>query len=317
MALHFLFYDAGRGEIYRSSDDLAGLSSQPKVYPGWRSNWKHIIPGHFGGRHVNDLLFYDGAGTAEFYTVSDEGEMTLFKTYTDWVSPGGRPWTHIHTGRFTIEEPLTYSNLMFYDSRGNGAFYKTYGEGEMKLIKEHTGWFSPAGHRHPWTHFNAGPAGVIAGISVSGILFYDSAGTGRFYTSDGHGGIDLLREYTGWVSPNGLPWTHICLGSFGYLFYDAASTAALYEIKQENAELISLKTQNWGSSAGLAWKQILSFWGWIGTGFVPALLGYDGAGTGEFYTVDQQGDLHLVGGSRQWRSTWTHIVTWGHHGSGE
>jgi hypothetical protein len=143
---NFLFYDpaAGEGEFYRS-DGLGGISLL-KRYSGWRSNWTHIIPGMFGGNPPPSLrpsfLFYDGAGTGEFYTADATGGIDLIRTYTGWQS-AGKPWTHIIPGAFSAHYH-GYDDLLFYDSAGTGAFYTVGGQAEIVPLKTHTGWQSAA-----------------------------------------------------------------------------------------------------------------------------------------------------------------------------
>ena len=112
-----LFYDpaAGQGDFIPASE--GGIpAGQVKTYMGWRSNWKLIIPGSFGGSGYSGLLFYDGAGTGEFYEVNSQPEMTLLKTHTGWQSYG-RPWTHIIPGDFwrpVDPHERNYTDLLFY-----------------------------------------------------------------------------------------------------------------------------------------------------------------------------------------------------------
>jgi hypothetical protein len=199
-----LFYDsAGTGEFYTT--DERGRISLLKTHTGWQSSgrpWTQIIPGQFGGSNFTDLLFYDSAGTGEFYTTDGHGGISLLKTHTGWQS-SGRPWTHIIPGQFGGSG---FTDLLFYDSAGTGEFYTTDGHGEISLLKTHTGWQSSG---RPWTQIIPGQFG---GSNFTDLLFYDSAGTGEFYTTDGHGGISLLKTHTGWRSS----WTQIIPGEFGH-----------------------------------------------------------------------------------------------------
>ena len=74
---------------------------------------------------------------------------------------------------------------------GTGAFYTTDGQGEITLLKTHTGWVSPAGI--PWKQ-------IISfydySYADSGLLIYDGAGTGAFYRYDGRGGIAWVRTHS-------------------------------------------------------------------------------------------------------------------------
>jgi hypothetical protein len=235
-----LFYDgAGTGEFYAfdSQHDMKLLGS----HTGWVSPagrpWTHIVAGYFSDTPYTGLLFYDSAGTGAFYTTDGQGGITHLRTHTGWVSPAGRPWTHIIVTNFISSR---YSNLLFYDSAGTGAFYTTDGQGGITHFRTHTGWVSPAGN--PWTHislFGFGfltPAPESLSVYLRQLLFYDSAGTGAFYTTDAQGGITHLRTHTGWVSPAGRPWTQFVPfldypnnPDRGLLFYDGAGTVAFYK----------------------------------------------------------------------------------------
>src|SRR5215831_1742205 len=97
---------------------------------------------------VTDLLFYDSAGTGEFYT-TDRGRINLLQTQTGWQS-SGVPWTHIIPGNFSGGR---FTDLLFYDSAGTGAFYTTDGQGGIDLLRTHIGWQSSG---VPWTHIIPG-----------------------------------------------------------------------------------------------------------------------------------------------------------------
>jgi hypothetical protein len=289
-----LFYDpaAGRGMFY-GYDEYGAITPTPlKTYTDWRSSWKQIIPGFFGS-FQKCLLFYDGAGTGEFYTVDEQAEIALLKTHTGWVG-GGVPWTHIIAGKFV--RTTAYTSLLFYDSAGTGAFYTTYDEGEIDEVRRYTGW---VGGGVPWTH--------IIPIKVplrTHLLFYDSAGTGAFYETDGQGGITELRRHTGWVG-SGVPWTHIIPivtplierdgappeWRWSLLFYDSAGTAAFYRYDEHGGITELRRHTDWFSS----WKQIITVWTVSGhRQLFPGLLFYDGAGTGEFYSYDGLGGITLL-----------------------
>jgi hypothetical protein len=100
---------------------------------------------------------------------------------------------------------------------------------------------------------------VIGDIDMADTpLFYDAASsTGEFYTTDGQGAIELLRQHTDWRGS----WNQIVPGNFGggsntdLLFYDAANgTGEFYTT--ENLRGIALLRQytDWRRS----WNQIVS-----------------------------------------------------------
>jgi hypothetical protein len=299
MAGVLLFYDplAGQGTFYMY-DPFGGLTPL-KINSGWRSTWKQIVWGWFADPAYDSLLFYDGEGTGEFYLVDPTWYLyPPIKTYTGWVSPAGLPWTHI-IGIDSRIDRRSHTDLLFYDSAGTGAFYRTHGEGEIEELRTYSGWVSPAGV--PWTHIIKTK---FSDSEYTDLLFYDSAGTGAFYTTDGQGGMPPpVQTYTGWVSPAGIPWKQIVQFNFPFsttsghvvwhrhlLFYDGAGTGAFYTIDQE-ARIHPLRTHTgWVSPAGTPWKQIVPC-----LDYNPGnsgLLFYEGAGTGVLYRYDEQGGLH-------------------------
>jgi hypothetical protein len=218
--------------------------------------------------------------------------MPPLSTQTGWQS-AGRPWTHIigvALGRPVPGTHRSYTDLLFYDSAGTGAFYATHVQGEIEPLSTHTGWQSAG---RPWTHIIA--AGRL-------LLFYDSAGTGAFYTTDTQGGITHSRTHTGWVSPAGNPWTHITYfpdvgvrvgDSNSYnivphlMFFDSgAGTAAFYTVDN-----LTHRSTHTGlvSPAGNPWTQIVPF-----SEAPHYFLFYDGAGTVAFYRLDGDGGITPV-----------------------
>jgi hypothetical protein len=298
MAGQLLFYDptTGQGTFYQYGPD--GSLTRLRINSGWRSTWKQIAWGTFADRQYESLLFYDGEGTGEFYLVDPTWYLyPPAKTYSGWVSPAGLPWTHIIGIRKFSGSGSPHSHLLFYDGAGTGAFYRTYGEVEIDLLATHTGW--PSAGR-PWTHVIEAK---FSSSEYTDLLFYDSAGTGVFYTTDGQGGITPVQTYAGWVSPGGIPWTHIIQFNFPFsatrppfsvlrkylLFYDSAGRGTFYTIDQE-AKINPLRTYTgWVSPAGTPWKQIVPCLD--PNPGASGLLFYDGAGTGAFYRYDEQGGI--------------------------
>jgi hypothetical protein len=87
-----LFYaadGAGTGEFYTVDWDNNYEITLLKTHTNWRFTWTHIIPGNFSpplsslGSYT-DLLFYDSAGTGEFYRTFGQGEIARLSTHTDW-----------------------------------------------------------------------------------------------------------------------------------------------------------------------------------------------------------------------------------------
>ncbi|HTZ87996.1 MAG TPA: hypothetical protein VMB05_15115 [Solirubrobacteraceae bacterium] len=98
-----LFYDGmGTGQFWKADQGQISLLSS---YEEWRTSWRQIVPGAFTGTGFtlpgspcSDLLFYDGMGTGQFWTVQ-EGQITLLQSHEDWRDS----WTQIVPGRYTQE----------------------------------------------------------------------------------------------------------------------------------------------------------------------------------------------------------------------
>ena len=261
---------------------------------------------------MQGLLFYDNAGTAAFYTTDGQGG--IYQTRRIGRLLSGRPWTHIIPGQFG-GNGNGFTDLLFYDGAGTGIFYTTDGQARFHGLRGHYDWQSAG---RPWTHIIPGEfggpiPGSIAGRRFTDLLFYDSAGTGAFYATDGQGGIRLLRTHTGWVGA-GVPWTHIIPGKFSdvgfytdLLFYDSAGTGAFYSTYE--GQMYKLRRHADWQSAGRPWTHIIP--GNFGGPFYTDLLFYDGAGTGAFYSTDGQGGIHLLRTHTGWVGAgipWTHII---------
>lgn len=107
----------GSGEFYTT--DGSGNISLLKSHTGWwRSSWKQIVPGTFGGNTYTDLLFYDATtGEGEFYTTDGSGNISDLKKLSGWR----KTWKQIIPGNFGGSD---YTDLLFYKPlpiRMNGA----------------------------------------------------------------------------------------------------------------------------------------------------------------------------------------------------
>jgi hypothetical protein len=191
-----LFYDprTGQGEFYTTPNGRIGRT---RLHIGWRTGWRQIIPGNFGGDGFTDLLFYEpSTGTGEFYSTDGRGRIRLLATHTNWR----HSWTQIIPGNFGGS---SFTDLLFYDAGAHtGEFYATNGRGGISQLALHTNW------RSSWNRIVPGNFG---GNGATDLLFYDAAAnTGEFYTTNGRGGISHLRTYTDWRSS----WTQIVPGEF-------------------------------------------------------------------------------------------------------
>jgi len=147
--------------------------------------------------------------------------------------------------------------------------------------------------------------------SLDGLLFYDRdprTVQGEFYTTDGKGGISLLRQQVGWRTS----WTHIIPGKFGgggtftdLLFYDAAAGLGQFYKTDGQGGIHLLREQ---PSLRTGWTHIIPG-RFGGTGVSTDLLFYDAAaGLGQFYAVNGPGRISLLKQYTDWRTSWTQIV---------
>ena len=138
--------------------DGSGNISLLRDHTDWRSNWKDIVPGNFGGSSYTDLLFYDANdGDAKFFTTDGSGNITLLRAYTAW----SHGWDQIVPGNFGGS---SYTDLLFYDANdGDAKFFTTDGSGNIALLRAHTNW------RTNWKDIVPGNFG---GTSYTDLLFY-------------------------------------------------------------------------------------------------------------------------------------------------
>jgi hypothetical protein len=88
---------------------------------------------YFGrGQQEQDRI----AGEAGFYANEGGGSFTLLKAYPNL----GKDWDIIVPGRFSEGVHALFSDLFFYDRKnGTARFYRTDGNGNIDLLKQHTG----------------------------------------------------------------------------------------------------------------------------------------------------------------------------------
>lgn len=163
-------------------------------------------------------------------------------------------------------------------------------------------------------HYNSifGPMLVIEEETTSPPDPTESTGQGgqsqgNFYTTDGRGGISLLRENTDWRQD----WSHIIPGNFGgsgdftdLLFYDQRTGQASFYTTDGQGRLSLLRQHtDWRST----WSHIIPG-NFSGSGFTDLLLYDPKAGHGNFYTTDGQGGISLLRQHTGWWSTWRMII---------
>jgi hypothetical protein len=243
-----LFYDAdvGLGQFY--SIDSRGRIREMRSH-GLRRGWTHIICGNFSASGFDDLLFYDAeTRLGEFYTTDGQGGINLLQKH-DRLRRG---WTHIIPGNFSASG---FDDLLFYDAdTGLGEFYTTDGQGGINELRSDPNW------RRGWTHVVVG--NFSSKSSFAEILFYDAAtGLGQFYTTDGQGGVKLLRQHTGWRRG----WDAIVRGVFSppggfadLLFYDSKTGLGEFYATDGQGGIDLLRRHvGWRTS----WRHILTGFG--------------------------------------------------------
>jgi hypothetical protein len=128
----------------------------------------------------------------------------------------------------------------------------------------------------------------------------------EFYTTDGRGGMHLLRLSEGLRRT----WDMIVPGDFGggrtgLFFYDKRAGDGLFFTVDSSGGLHPM-----GGATGTlrrAWDMIIP--GNFGGNGHTDLLFYDAqSGDGEFYTVDGSGNLHTINRHTDWRHTWNMII---------
>jgi len=278
------------GLLIHSPGDICLLTSDP----GWRTSWSIIAPGNFSGRQFTDLLFYDpSAGLGEFYT-TEGGNLSLLASDTGWRTS----WSIIIPCNLTGG---TYNDLLFYDAGGGtGEFYSTDGHGHLAaLVMSNSGW------RTSWSIII--PCNLTGG-TYNDLLFYDpSAGVGEIYSTDGHGGMNLVATNAGWrTSWSVIAACNITGGRYDdLLFYDAAGgTGEIYTTDGHGhlAALVASHT-DWRTSWSIVKPCNIS------GGKSSDLIFYDpSAGVGEFYSTDSGGNISLLHSADNWRSSWAIIA---------
>jgi N,N-dimethylformamidase beta subunit-like protein len=149
-----------------------------------------------------------------------------------------------------------------------------------------------------WTHI---VPGVFGDSGYTGLLLYDqAAGFGAFYETDGHGNLNLLREYDDYPF-DATSWTQILSGRFtdtpytGLLLYDQAIGFGAFYDADGHGNLNPLSEY---PELGSSWTHIVAgefinngAWGVV----IDDLFFYDGStGLGETYESDGQGGIKLT-----------------------
>ncbi len=88
--------------------------------------------------------------------------------------------------------------------------------------------------------------GLSFAVAQTDLLYYDPAGEGAFYATDGNGNIQLLKLQSGWRHT----WSIIVPGDFGgdghtdLLFYDPTAGEGAFYATDGNGNIQLLKLQS-------------------------------------------------------------------------
>ena len=176
----------------------------------------------------------------------------------------------------------------------------------LRYINGYIGW------RQNWSLIVPGNFG---GDDHTDLLFYDSTqGEGELYTTDGSGGLRLLKNLSEWRKS----WSLIVPGNFGG---DGHTDLLFYDSTQGEGELYTTD-----GSGGLRLLKNFSGWRKSWSLIVPGNFGGDGhtdllfydstQGEGELYTTDGSGGLRLLKNFSGWRKSWSLIVPGNFGGDG-
>jgi len=275
------------------------------------TTWTHIVKGSFADPQLatqgaTDLFCYDrNAGIGAFFATVRNGQLDNGTPVQDGpLQVGGnhtfsRRWTHVVSGRFT--DPLVPNKiqLVFYDATsGVGEFHATDGNGNLTLVKQHTGW------RTSWTHILAGRFGIAT------LLFYDASnGTGEFYVVDHLGDIHFIKSYTNWRGS----WYSILAGNFSnsqyddLLFYDrGGGVGEFYKFDSQTGMTQFSHHDNWRTT----WQHIVPGQFSQNATFDGLLFYEEGSGFTEVYATNGSGSISQIDISlgNQWSLPWQNIL---------
>jgi len=174
--------DHGSGRLFSTSG--GALGDQLWSASNWRSSWRHMIRGKFGGNSFDDLFFYDGTlGQAQFYTVNSSGAIARLGAQFGGMR---KNWTQIVPIDVNVDGT---DELIFYDAATRYAgMYRTNGSGSLTRFLEFS-WSSN------WRFIRAGNFTSRAGNEL---LYYDyTTGDVYIYGVNSDGRTAKLRQNTG------------------------------------------------------------------------------------------------------------------------
>ena len=286
-------FNSAQAEFY-SSNGTGGLQQLGSTLTGFGNDWRHIVPGNFGGDARTDLFFYDPRnGLALFAAASGVGQISQLGPTVTGLR---RTWTHFVPGDF-VADGGGRTDLMAYDANtGEVQYYATNGGGALTP-------FGPvrAGYQKTWTHIVPGRF-----ATAQGLLFYDrSSGVAEFWDiADGAGNITLRVGYN-W----GTDWDIVLGGSFDN---DAYTDVVRYDAARKQLDFQASRLTTTGNVVALGaplvglrpnWELMI---GNFDASPRSDILFYDPIrGEVEFYVSNGNGTISQIGSTRVgWRRTW-------------
>jgi hypothetical protein len=269
-----LFYQRSIGEAELHGMEPSGKLTPRKFHEGW-SAWEKIIPGNFGKTGYGAILLYDRyARLLNFYAITEDGGISLLRSYDDWR----QSCDQIVPGNFGGNG---YTDLLFYDrSAGQGEFYTTDGLGNITPLQTQDGW------RQSWDLIVPGNFG---GSNYTGLLFYDrGAGVGEFYATDGSGNNNLFQTRSSWDQI--VPVRYPGVGHTALLFYDRnAGTGEFYTTDGAGGASLLKTHTDWPTT----WKVIVPLK--LDNSNRTYLFFYEQeTGNAELYFADPTGNITFV-----------------------
>ena len=208
--LFFYRREIGNYKVYRmeANGTIRYLSGGDRA-----SGWEHIVPGYFDDDDSTDLFFFDThRGRVNVLRNAGSGrliDMRGGRTYiTEFDPPEDEPQAQTSTGytawnNISSAFSLTYQSSSIYGSAATYQGVQLLNPTDYSVeIPDNSVYVNlgsePVEEAHPWD--------LVVPVSIDGdaftdLIFYRKDGTARFYTTDGTGSGERLREHqlsSGW-----------------------------------------------------------------------------------------------------------------------
>lgn len=258
-----------------------------KGYDDWPRYIYTIVPISLGPCTPSDctqdlLLYYPSAHTGEFYQVSDSGDMTLVKRYTNWRDT----WSQI----IPVRLQSGYNGLLFYSSLEHTGEYYKYSNTGVITLKWSQGNWAP-----DWTK--------IFSLYPDILFFYNSpAHIGAFWRINDNG-ISLIQQHNNFASTAKIVPVVIVapqpLVEDLFYFYPADDSGEIKTVEYYSADLTYYRKYfpvdypNFVSYSQNSIVALDSFTIGPFVFFYEPNAGGGGSGWGDLYQLYQNGDLEF------------------------